>query len=86
MIFMFARFSSLAVLFGGATTVAFSDVTLPPVFSDHMVLQRSASTPVWGKATPGEQVKVALAEAQGAAIADADGKWRLQLDLTKLTA
>ena len=83
---MFARFSSLAVLFGGATTVAFSDVTLPPVFSDHMVLQRSASTPVWGRAASGEHVKVTLAEALGEATADADGKWRLQLDLTKLAA
>lgn len=83
---MFARFLSLTALLGGATAVALGDVILPPIFSDHMVLQRSASTPVWGKASQGEHVKVVVAAVQAEAVAGADGRWRLQLDLTKIAA
>jgi len=30
-----------------------AEVTLPHVFSDHMVLQQGADVPVWGSASPG---------------------------------
>jgi len=33
-------------------------VKLPAVFSDNMVLQRQTNAVIWGKASPGEQVKV----------------------------
>ena len=35
-------------------------VAVDPMFSDHMVLQRDLAVPVWGKAEPGEKVKVKL--------------------------
>jgi len=56
-------------------------VTLPPIFSDHMVLQKSARTPVWGKADPGEKITVSLADRTAAAVAGTDGQWTAALDL-----
>lgn len=61
-----------------------ADVALPRLFSDHAVLQRSAGTPVWGTARPGETVSVALSDAAGTATADATGAWLVRLDLRRL--
>jgi sialate O-acetylesterase len=56
-------------------------VRLPAILSDHMVLQRSASTPVWGWADAGEPVSVRLGAAEASTRAGADGRWRVDLDL-----
>ena len=56
------------------------DVQLPAVFSDHMVLQRELPIPVWGLASPGENVQVTFAGDEKNAIADEDGKWTVSLD------
>ena len=58
---------------------AFAAVHLPPIFSDHMVLQRGAPLQIWGTAEPGEAVTVSLASASATARADAGGHWKLQL-------
>ena len=60
-----------------------ADVQLPSIFSDHMVLQKSAQTPVWGTAAPGENIKIALDSLAVSATAGPDGKWRVNLDLQK---
>ena len=60
------------------------DVKLPALFTNHGVLARSAKTPIFGKADPGEAVTVKLADLQGNATADAAGKWRVDLDVSKL--
>lgn len=59
-----------------------AEVKLPYLISDHMVLQRGDATPLWGTATPGEEIKVVLGEVSGTAKADAEGKWRVLLDLS----
>jgi sialate O-acetylesterase len=73
---------SLAVLAGflpfGVSSRA--DVQLPALFSDHMVLQRDMSAPVWGRAEPGEQVTVEIGGQTKTATADAEGKWSVRLD------
>ncbi|MCX6938272.1 MAG: sialate O-acetylesterase, partial [Verrucomicrobia bacterium] len=51
-----------------------------PLFTDHAVLQQQKSIPVWGRAKPGEKVTVAFAGASRSAGADAQGKWRVDLD------
>jgi len=61
----------------------YADVKVPSIISDHMVLQRSARTPIWGTAAPGEEVRVALGSVSGQTRAGADGKWRVNLDLEK---
>src|SRR5262245_42422016 len=35
-----------------------AEVTLPKIIGDHMVLQHGTAAPVWGKATPGETIRV----------------------------
>jgi sialate O-acetylesterase len=67
-----------------APVVSRADVTLPPVFSDHMVLQRELAAPVWGKAEAGEEVTVSIAGQTKKTKADAAGKWSVKLDPLKL--
>ena len=69
-----------------AAGTLFAEVKLPGIFSDHAVLARRAKVPVWGTAAPGEKVAVKLGEASGTATADAQGKWRVDLDLSKSPA
>jgi len=59
---------------------------VPAIFSDHMVLQKDAAVPIWGKADPGEQVTVSMSGQTVQAAAGSDGKWKLLLDLEKLGA
>ncbi|WP_428304859.1 sialate O-acetylesterase [Lacipirellula sp.] len=55
-------------------------LALASVFSNHMVLQRDARTPVWGTAAPHAKVAVSVdGKATATATADADGKWKLAL-------
>ncbi len=63
------------------------DVRLARIFGDHMVLQRSASVPIWGWADPGEEIVVTPSWASGGAnssgqvraVATAAGEWRVRL-------
>jgi len=66
-----------AILF--LTGAARADVSLPAIFSDHMVLQRNVSVPVWGWADPGEKVTVNLAGQTRSATADGSGQWQVTL-------
>jgi len=77
------RFPALFLFLGlglGAVAGARADVRLPAIFGDHMVLQQDVRLPVWGTADPGEEISVTVGERQGKAIADATGKWRIDLD------
>ena len=57
-----------------------TELKLAAVFSDHMVLQREMSVPVWGWTDPGEKITVAFAGQKQTATADAKGKWMAKLD------
>ena len=56
-----------------------AEVRLPSHFSDHMVLQRGEQVPVWGWATPGEQVVVRLGGQTRRATTGRDGRWSVRL-------
>jgi sialate O-acetylesterase len=71
--------SALCCLFLLFSVVAFAEVKPAALFSDHMVLQRGMSVPVWGMAAPGESVKVTLNGQTRSTTAGADGKWMLRL-------
>jgi sialate O-acetylesterase len=61
--------------------LAASDVALPALVGDHMVLQREDEVKVWGWAEPGEAVTV-TASWSGAAkstVTDAEGSWSVML-------
>lgn len=83
------RPSPLFALFAAAllAPISHAAVTLPPVFSEHMVLQRSAVTPIWGNAAPGEKIALSLGTDDASSIhysttAGQDGRWRIDLDLS----
>lgn len=67
------------VTFVGAGS-AMADVTLPNVFGEHMVLQRSQKNKVWGKAAAGEEVSVSIGSQNHKTTAGADGAWSVMLD------
>jgi sialate O-acetylesterase len=50
------------------------------MFGDHMVLQREIPIPIWGTATPGENVAVGFRDQTKRAVADANGRWLVRLD------
>jgi sialate O-acetylesterase len=65
-------------LFALALT-ANAEVSLPKVFSSHMVLQRDMPIHIWGDGAPGEQVSVDLHGATNTATTDNLGRWSLYL-------
>ena len=69
--------SIVVILLLGSSARA--DVKLPGIFSDHMVLQRNVSVPVWGWAEPGEKITVSIAGQTRTTSADAAGNWKLKL-------
>ena len=78
------RLASLALMAAAAMMMAMSlplqaKVTMPPFFSDHMVLQHSADVKLWGTAEPGATVKVIASWKGGRAktVAGPDGSWSL---------
>lgn len=77
---MMIRFRLVAVLL---ISVAFvhAETTRPCIFSDHMVLQAGDRIPIWGKANPGQIVRVSVAGRSAQTTASSDGRWRVNLDL-----
>ena len=56
-----------------------AELSIPPVFADHMVLQRDAKVSVWGWADPGDEVSVTFAGQKQSAKANKDGRWSVAL-------
>lgn len=80
------RLSILASMFlalGVMTDMAHANVKLPSIFSDNMILQQSARTPIWGWADAGEAITVKIGEQVVTAKANEAGKWMAYLDLSK---
>ena len=73
------------LLFAGS--LVHSEVTLPNVIGNNMVLQRNMQVPIWGWASAGEEISVTLStQAEGVeplfsttATADAEGNWQVKL-------
>lgn len=66
-----------------ASSDARSEVTLPKILSNHMVLQRGRPIHLWGWADPGEQVKATLSNSSASTRADKLGNWSLYLPAEK---
>lgn len=56
-----------------------AEVSLAPIFTDHAVLQRDQSIPVWGWSDPGEAVTVNLSDQSVKTTGDENGEWRIKL-------
>lgn len=60
-----------------------AEVSVAPIFGSHMVLQQGEKLPVWGKADPGEQVAVTIADKSAKTKAGKDGAWAVKLSKLK---
>lgn len=69
---------ALALLLSSSPALA-QELWLPPIFADHMVVQREKPVRVWGKAAPGSVIRVSMAGREATAAADADGRWMADL-------
>lgn len=78
------RAASLAAvtLFSAAFSLQ-AEVKLPAIFGDHMVLQEGVKLPVWGTASPGEEVTVTVGKDSAKTKAGEDGKWKVELSALK---
>ncbi|HEX2862592.1 MAG TPA: sialate O-acetylesterase, partial [Lacunisphaera sp.] len=70
-------FLTLGLLLPSALVRA--DVVLAPLFGHGAVLQRDRPIPVWGRAEPGEAVKVTFGDETQATQAGSDGRWQVML-------
>lgn len=55
-----------------------AQISLPKVFGDSMVLQRSIKIPVWGNSTPNALVLAKLGNVQATTKANQQGKWQIK--------
>ena len=60
-----------------------AEVRLPQIFQSGMVLQRGTEIPVWGQADANETILVTLNKKTATAVADAEGRWRVNLPAMK---
>jgi sialate O-acetylesterase len=57
-----------------------SDLKLPSLIGDNMLLQQKTNVKIWGKANPGSKINVSASwNADGQSIAGKDGKWSVAL-------
>ena len=62
---------------------SFSQVKLPQLVRDSMILQRDAKVKIWGWASPKEKIKIDFLKKKYKAVADAKGNWLVELSPMK---
>ena len=67
----------LSVLGGLCAPALIAEPLLPHLFSEHMVLQRNATIPIWGWADPGETISVSLAGRTAETVTGEDHQWKV---------
>ena len=67
---------------GGVLSALSAIAAIEPatLINDNMVLQRDRNVPIWGKATPGNEIRVAFARQAKETVVAADGTWRVELE------
>ena len=73
------RIITLCILFVSCSTLSQAKVSLPKLISDGMVLQRNTPLLIWGSAEPGENIYIKFKKKNYETVADANGKWRINL-------
>jgi len=68
-----------ALLVAVPASAATEALWLPAMFQDHAVLQRDRPIPLWGRAQPGEDIRITLAGDLVRVRTDAQGHWQVQL-------
>jgi sialate O-acetylesterase len=62
------------------TDVVAGDLSLHPLFTSHMVLQRNMPVAIYGQANPGERISVTFAGQRKSATTSYDGGWKVLLE------
>ncbi|MGK7393610.1 MAG: sialate O-acetylesterase [Candidatus Cyclobacteriaceae bacterium M3_2C_046] len=70
----------LITFFSLFSFLAHSEIRLPQVIGDQMVLQRNQVVPLWGWADVRERIKVSFNGQELKTRADREGKWRVELE------
>ncbi len=69
----------VATLSGTFESVVCSDILLPKVFCDHMVLQRDSRVPIFGTAAPDQKLTLTFQDQKIPVTADVNGEWSAEL-------
>lgn len=70
----------IGAVLGIATLAADAqNIELPPLFGNHMVVQRDQPVAIWGSADPGSRITVEMGGGHADAKADGDGEWSVRL-------
>lgn len=77
------KLGNLIFLFFLIPAVSFSQVKLPKLVSDGMVLQRDASIRIWGWASAGEKITIRFNDSKYNVVADKNGNWEVMLPKMK---
>src|SRR5579875_1507995 len=72
-----------AVIFNAILFSAQSQVRLPQLIRDSMILQRDAKVKIWGWASPKEKVQISFQNKKYKTTADANGTWTVHLSPMK---
>ena len=70
---------NLLVVMGAIGPIPLAALTLAPLFTDNMVLQRDTKVPVWGSDQPATEVRVTFGQQSVRTVADASGRWMVRL-------
>lgn len=76
----FKKITFLIIFFHAISINGFSEIILPDVIGDNMVLQRNQPVPIWGKADIGELVQVNYLNQNKSTTTDEKGNWKIWLD------
>jgi len=77
---MKSKLSLIIVSLGVQAPEMHAEVKPNALFSNNAVLQKNVRVPVWGTASPGEEVTVAFGNQSKTVKTDATGKWLVKLD------
>ncbi len=72
------------ILLGCEPTKFDSEVVLPKLFSDGMVIQRDRPISVWGKGIPGKNIRVSMGGSVGSVQVEEDSTWIVKLPSGKV--
>lgn len=83
---IFLSLLCMAVTLISAPSLSAASLSVAPVFSDHMVLQRGMELPVWGSADPGSEVHFRFGNQKRSTKTNSDGQWYVKLNAMKASS
>lgn len=70
---------SLSLIILGVSFPLYAQLSVSPLFSDHMVLQRNVENPIWGTAEAGTQIQIKMQGQMHNVLVGKDRKWKINL-------